>query len=264
VVTWALLVLATAPASDGWFLRNQLSARVNPVGLFNEARVGYRVALGEGSQASIAANASISPAFARGGVAADVTVHPALTFSAIYEGGGMFGTFALPQTFPGARGARWDDASREGRAGTATAVHQLILGAFIDLRAGRFLVRGNHRLVLQQLALPAGAPVFYDQNWETLMDNGGWLTVNDVDVLVQTVAGLRVGVRYDFTHAFLRDLPSGLTTQRVGPLVSWLLAEQVGPLASPTLALVLNWWIQHPSRVGVVPYVGVAFTFRVA
>jgi hypothetical protein len=31
---------------------------------------------------------------------------------------------------------------------------------------------------------------------------------------------------------------------------------------APTLALVVSWWLEHPTRVGPVRFVGLAFTFR--
>ena len=255
------VALCLASAGDGWFARNQVAARANPFGVFEEGRAGHRWALGSGRQFSLSGNASVSPAFARAGLSSELTVHPALSFFAIYEAGGMFGTFGLPQVFAASQGADWSEASRAGHPGFATPMQQLMLGAFVDLRAGRFIVRSNQRLVLEQLRLPSSQRVFYDQNWESLVANGGWLYVNDVDVLVQAVPGLRVGARWNVTHAFL-GVTGDLTTHRAGPLVSWLLAEHLGGLQAPTLALVLNWWLQHPSRVGPVPYVGVAFTFK--
>ena len=91
-----------------------------------------------------------------------------------------------------------------------------------------------------------------------------------------------MGVRYNITHAFFTaqefapdqvpDATTFATTHRAGPLISYLFFENPhGLFDAPTLALVANWWLQHPYRAGgsapgstsqAIPYVGMAFTFR--
>src|SRR5262249_14430376 len=46
VATLTCSAIASAETPDaGWFARNQTAARVNPFGLFDEARVGYKTSL---------------------------------------------------------------------------------------------------------------------------------------------------------------------------------------------------------------------------
>src|SRR5581483_268379 len=135
-------------------------------------------------------------------------------------------------------------------------MQQLIVGAALNLRWRRLVLKSNSRLVFQQVGTPAAA--FYDPNWDITFPNGGLICVNDVDALVQVVPGLRAGARYDLTHAF-----GGQTTQRLGRLISYMFFERErAAFNAPTLSLVVNWWLEHPSRVGPVPFVGLAFTFR--
>lgn len=267
-----LLVLATtadaAEPATGWFLRNQVAARINPFGLFDEVRLGHRWKLTDGISASVFGNASISPAFARAGAGFDLQLLSVLNLSAIYEGGGYFGTFNLTQSFPTVAAAEWSEAEIANTPGYAAPMHQLIVGAFINVPLGRFIFRSNNRLVFQQLKTREGDTVFYDQNWETLFPNAGLLYVNDVDALVQVIPGLRIGARYNVTHPFftaaqLSGASASVTTQRLGPLVSYLFFEKPrAAFNAPTLSLLVNWWVQHPHRVSPVPYVGLAFTFR--
>jgi hypothetical protein len=302
----AAIALALCPSAhaqsrgprEGWFLRNQTSARYNPVGLFDEVRLGYRARLSDADSGllrdtyvAVAANASASPIFARAGVSLEVQPVSFLNLSVVYEGGGYLGTLGSVQSLPSAASASFTDADIAARGGLsgsnpargyAAPMHQLILGAFPQVRYRWLSVRSNNRFVYQAVALRPGDRVFYDANWDVLFPNEGWLYVNDVDVLVEPVANLRVGARYNLTHAFYADAHfapgeaqnagANATTQRLGPIASYTFPTAGGGgFGAPTLSLVLNWWLQHPYRTGgsapgatsqAIPYVGAAFSFR--
>lgn len=259
--------------NPGWFLRNQVAARINPFGLFDEARLGYRFAFEHAPIRSVgvAANASMSPSFARGGVTLDTQVTTFFTLLATYEAGGSFGNLGLEQSFPSAAKAvvqAPDPALMFERTpgAYAAARQQLILGAQLNASWRWVVFKAYCRAVFQHASLRAGDHVFYDANWDVLFPNDGWLTVNDVDLLVQALPGLRLGVRYNFTHAFIVPEVAGVTTQRVGPLISYLFFEhRHAAFNAPTISLVVNWRLERPltaNQSPFIPFVGLAFSFR--
>lgn len=290
----------TGRTTSGFFLRNGTALRYNPLGLFNETRVGYRRRLFASDESffqntfvAIGAQVSLSPAFGRAGVALEFQPLSILSLYAVYEVGGYFGSFGLAQSFVSAN-SRVSDQVIENRRDLqpsdplynqlhnySTPLHQLQLGAVFQIRLGGLIVRSNNRFVYEAIGIRSGDRVFYDQYWEILFPNQGWIYVNDVDVLLEPFPSLRIGFRYNVTHAFYTasDFPSGVveptqnsTTHRIGPLVAYTFFERRhGAFNAPTLALVVNWWLQHPSRTGgnapdaitqALPYIALAFSFR--
>jgi hypothetical protein len=262
-----VLAAATETASNmGWFLRNQSAARVNPYGLFDEIRIGWRQRTLRSLRASTAVglNASVSPAFARAGVYAEYAF-PGVELFGIYEAGGYFGPLGL-HSFPTAGGARYSEDDLAHDPVYPAAMQQLIAGTLVHVEAGPFIFSSNSRFVFQQVAIREGDRVFYDWNWDILFPNKGWIYVNDIDALVQPIRHFRVGVRYDITHAFYSsaDAATNDTTQRIGPIASYVFSEhERAAFNAPTIALVVNWWIEHPYRAdSALPYLGLAFTFK--
>ncbi len=298
--------------TQGVFLRNSTAVRLNPLGLFDELRVGYRKRLFQSDESmflntfvAVGANLSLSPAFARGGIAVEFQPLSILNFTAVYEAGGNFGSFGLAQSYPSAGTANFSDwdigrqrdqqVAGVGPRNYATWSHQLQLGVTFQIKLGPLIFRTNNRFVYQQIGIRTGDRVFYDQYWDILFPNGGWIYVNDIDVLLEPVTNFRIGIRYNYTHAFytgdsfstgyqepeaLRGLAND-TTQRIGPLLAYTFFERRhGIFNAPTLAVVVNWYIQHPYRHGLpdgmpstdpyapryinqyVPYFGMAFSFR--
>ena len=305
VIAMGMVLAASREASaqpsrttQGWFLRNATAIRYNPLGLFNETRAGYRRRLFSADQSmflntfvAVGAQLSLSPAFIRGGVAVEIQPLSILNLYAVYEGGGMFGTFGLAQSFPSASTTYSDDEinrlrdlpAGDPRKNYSTTTHQLQLGALFQIRLGDLIARSNNRFVYQHIGIRSGDRVFYDQYWDILFPEDGWIYVNDVDLLYEPIPNLRIGVRYNVTHAFYRDdhfapgeniAPTvNSTTHRIGPLAAFTFYEhRHGVFNAPTLALVLNWYLQHPYRAGgrapgaisqAIPYIGAAFSFRI-
>jgi hypothetical protein len=297
-----LLVLLTAPGASAQALqegpppqhrlvyRNLLVARLNPLGLLDEARLSYRYRLYRSESPALRDNfvsvglaPGLSPAFGRLGVVAELQPLSILQVWGMYEFVGNFGTFRQFQSFPSARSnfsdtelyARDELPSGDVRRPYANSGTQLTLGATLQFKAGPVVARSLFRLVRPDMALREGDRVFYDIYYDVLAPNRGWYFVNDADVLYQTGKGLTIGLRWASSHAFFgpshfspgEPQENLTTTHRLGPVVAYTFAERDGaPLNAPTVLLMVNWWLAHRYRTGVdssafFPYLALGFSF---
>ena len=263
----------TAPVESGDYVRDQVAARVNPMGLFDEARVGHRQPLYASSSPALrhnfvgaALNASFSPAFARAGVFVEYAPTSFVDVFGIYEAGAWFGPWGL-RSYPNAGVARWSDDDLSREPSYSAPMQQLVSGLLLHFQIGRrVFVKSNGRFVFEQVGLHGGDRAFYDPNWDILFPNEGFIYVDDVDVQVEPARHLRVGARWNVTHAFFAEADHARsdTTQRAGPIASYVFYERPhAAFNTPMLSLVVNWWVEHPYRAGeAAPYVGVAFSFQ--
>jgi len=269
--------------------RNLLVARLNPLGLLDEARLSYRYRLYRSESLALRDNfvsvglaPGISPAFGRLGVVVELQPLSILQLWGMYEFVGNFGTFRQFQSFPSA-GSDFSDTELYARdalpagdpqrpyANTGT---QLTLGATLQLKVGPVVARSLLRMIRPDMALRTGDTVFYDITHDVLAPNRGWYLLNDADVLYQTGRGLTVGLRWASSHAFYGpehftpELSTAFpTTHRLGPVFAYTFAEQDGArFNAPTVLLIVNWWLAHRYRTGVdspqaFPYLALGFSF---
>jgi hypothetical protein len=269
--------------------RNLLVARVNPLGLLDEARLSYRYRLYRSESlllrdnfVSLGLAPALSPAYGKLGAVVELQPLSILQLWGMYELVGNFGTFRQLQSFPSA-GSDFSDTELYARdalpAGDprrpyATTGTQLTLGATLQLKVGPVVARSLFRMVRPDLALRTGDTVFYDITHDVLAPNRGWYLLNDADVLYQTGRGLTVGLRWSSSHAFYRsehftpELQTAVpTTHRLGPVVAYTFAEEEGArFNSPTLLFIANWWLAHRYRTGAdspqaLPYLALGFSF---
>lgn len=269
--------------------KNALAVRVNPLGLLYDGRFMARLRLYESDSVALRDNfvslgvaLGASPAFARAGVYAEVQPLTVFSVFAIYEVVAYFGSLNLLQSFPGAKSDFSDTAIRnlgafpldDPRRGYPAAGSMLTLGANLSLKFGPIVVRDTVKFLRPDFNLRAGDTALYDQFYDLLLPDERFSVVNDADVLFQTNFGLVVGVRYHFSIPFYG--PENLaadgpgtgdnSSHRLGPLVAYRFFDTDGrAFNQPTLALIVNWYLKHPTRAGqdvhqAIPYVGIAFT----
>lgn len=272
---------------------NLTAVRLNPLGLVDFASASLRLRLYESDSDALTQNfvgfgavAALSPAWGRVGVLAEVQPLSVLLLYAQYEFIGYFGTFDLTASFPSAS-ADYSDTSIDQRGSDpatdnyATTGSILTLGATLQLKVGPIAVRSLFRAVRTDYDLRSGDRVYYDQIYDILMPDEGWMVTNDVDVLGVFDIGshaLAAGARYSFTHSFYRDAhylsaadhdtaPSN-DVQRLGALVAWTVSKNpLGRFDRPTLILIAQWHLKHRWRTGqdvstALPYLALAFSFR--
>jgi len=272
---------------NGFYYRNILAARVNPIGVSNDFRFGYRVRLYGALRDSFVAagylglsgTLVLSPSFVRPGVLLEIQPLSILNLSVAYEMLGFFGTFNTTTSFatpmgnyfsdPFTQRAR-DNAAAAGGAQTALG-HVVTLGALVQVRLGPLALRTNFRFVYHSLSLRAGTRYFYEPYLDILASNDGWVMVNETDVIYQTPFGLNIGARYTQTDAYYSSdqdpLGSG-ASKRLGPVFTFTFFERRrGGFNGPTIFVLSQWWLQHRYRNGAeqptaLPYLAFGLSFR--
>lgn len=271
------------------------AVRVNPLGLVNFTRASYRFRLFESDSdilkqnyVGIGATGGISPAWGRIGILAEVQPLTILRLYAQFEFIGNFGTFDLFASFPNATSDFSDTAIGERAENEATESYTttgslLTLGAQLQLKVGPIAVRNLFRATRTNYTMRAGDTVYYDQIYDMLMPDDGWMVVNDLDVFAILNPGttqLAAGVRWSYSHSYYNDQHyQGLTAQeredapsndihRIGPILAWQIRNTPGARFNrPTLILLAQWHLKHRWRTGAdvsqaLPYIGLAFRFQ--
>lgn len=254
-----------------WFYRVVTAARLNPLGLFADARFSYRSRLYQNidplfREAFVAFSPSVvaSPAWGRVGAFAEVQPLALLNLSAGAEFIGMLGTFDTVQSWdsPQARASDYfQDGGTPAKYNYRTTGFQFTLGALFQIRlANAIVLRSNARFFYSQLntrvpdanermnpgmdseAMRAmaindrrGTNVWYDILNDTLLPARGWNTHIDSDLLYAPEgAGLTFGLRHSFTRVFWSASDFQPTDFCNGPMGG------VGARGMPTMMSPLN------------------------
>jgi hypothetical protein len=299
----AILWVAAAPAVASaqveppppvsLYYENLVGGRVNPLGLVDFARFSLRLRLHESDAAILAQNyvgigvaPALSPAWGRLGALVEVQPLSILRLYAQYDFLGYFSTFNLFASFPSASSDYSDTTIRDrtalpGLGSYATYGGMLTLGATLQMKLGPVAARSLFRAVHTSYDMRRGDRVFYDQIFDMLMPNDGWLVTNDLDLLAVFDVeqyGFAVGARWTYSHAFYderhrqpgedpAELPNN-DIHRLGPLVAWTLERNPGTrFDRPTLILIAQWHLVHRWRTGAdvtvaLPYLALAFKFQ--
>lgn len=266
--------------------RNLTAARINPLGLVDVFRLSYRHRLYEHDSLVLRQNyvglglaGGVSPAWYRLGPILEHQPLTVLRLWASYTLVQYFGTFNLLASFPDAS-ADFSDTAVERRAdepGTknlATSGTELTLGSDFQIKVGPAAVRVFTRAYRADMDLRDGDNTFYDQFYDVLMPNGGWVLTNDTDLLWVSDFGLVAGVRYSYAKPFYEERHRGGPTgpsnvlHRAGPILAYQLGDTTtGRSPQPTLVLLTQWHFEHRWRTGrdvsrSMPYLGLAFVLR--
>jgi hypothetical protein len=253
---------------------NATFLRVNPLGLVDLYKLGWRRRLFKQDSTLLRDTYSFmgpavmaTPAYTRLGLYAEAQILAILRLFGQIDGVGYYGNFDQILSFPSADVVHSDRTlalmgeQGQNQAGMGWVV---TLGGTLRAAVGPVAVRTTPQLTRIDLALPTGAAFFYDQFWDRLAPDGGWMLMQDSDLLV--LAGpARVGVRHTQTNG----LGEGLATHRVGPLFAWQFFDKAAGEAfnQPTLFVISQWWLQHPYRTGAeqpqgLPLIAAGFAFN--
>ncbi|MEO1170570.1 MAG: hypothetical protein AAFX94_00735 [Myxococcota bacterium] len=265
---------------------NLSAIRYNPLGLVDFFYLSGRLRLHESDSLFLRQNyigagfaGGLSPAWVRLGGIVELKPVTVWRLWARYVFVQYFGTFNLLASFPDAE-ADFSDTAVENRADQPGTENQsvsgteLTLGSDFQLKAGPVALRNFTRGYRADMDLRDGDTTFYDQIYDVLMPNAGWVLTNETDLLYLTSSGWIIGGRYTFTKPFYEDRhrssddgPSNVI-HRAGPLVAYQFSNNAtGRFQSPTLLLLTQWHFEHRFRTGedvsqAVPYVGLGFLFR--
>jgi hypothetical protein len=243
---------------DRLFYTNSVFGRINPLGLQDIFRLGYRRdlirrpgSLFTESYLFVGAAVNLSPAFARVGPHIEFAPVSVLKLEASYQAVGWFG--ALDQlttwdtTNPDFSDRALDDLDE--RAGFG---HLVMLGGRAQVKGGPIVLRNILELNWYDANLADGDISFYEQFWDRLVVDRKWMVRNDLDLL-GVYKKARFGARYTYSDTFLGDGSSGdMPHHRVGPLFAWEFHDrgQGARFDKPTLFVLAQWWITHPYRAG--------------
>jgi hypothetical protein len=267
------------PPLDRFWYNSAVFARVNPLGLINVNRFGWRRRLSTSDSVLwndtytfLGGSAVITPAWARAGVYAEVA--PIALFRASADVGvtGYYGTFDQVLSFedPGARYSDRTISDLSDRAAPRAGWYANFSHT-IQAKAGPIAVRSITQYTMINLGLPDDDAYFYDQMWDRLAPNGRFMILNDLDTLF--VAGKkRIGLRYTFSHNLAggdRDTDGGMSHNRLGPLFAMQLSDK--PVGSKfnqaTFFALAQFWLTHPYRTGdeqsqFLPLIAVGIAFN--
>jgi hypothetical protein len=220
-----------------WAYRFYTALRLNPLGLFVDARASYRSRLYQSvdtlfrdAWVAITPAIAVTPAWTRIGASAEIQPLAILNLSAGYDFVGNYGTFNTIQSWnsPQARASDRDQSlGGQNKWHYSTTGHQLTFGAIVQLRlAGAIVVRSNAKLFYYAMntQVPAGTAaadpmnptsnvadrrgdrVWYDSYYDLLTPSRGFSTTIDTDLLFSPEgAGLTIGLRHTYTQAFFQQ-----------------------------------------------------------
>jgi hypothetical protein len=295
----AIALLLSLPASaqtlfdrgppESRIIHRSLAAfRVNPLGLVYDGRIGYRHRLYENESRAMRDNfvggglaLMASPAYARVGPYVEVAPMSMVTLWAQFSLVSYFGNFDLLQSFESPRSEFSDDELErlgqldEPEKNYGAIGSELTIGMDLQARVGPAMIRSRARIVRGDLDLREGDRTYYDQLYDVLAADGGWMFTNDLDVAYMGMNNrLVVGLRYTATVPFYGDSYAAgeprehdNTTQRLGPLISYSFSIKDGAaFNAPSVFLVCQWWLDHRYRTGAessqaLPLIGAGFQF---
>lgn len=275
-----------APPRHRVLYRSTTVGRVNPLGLFEELRLGYRRRLFD-SESPLLRDAFVGAGLAAVGSPAVASLAPTielqplsvLQLTASYTGSVYFGTFGHLQSFPSAASPHGEDErERRDDAGLAysSTRGQLTLQPLVQMKVGPIAARSAMRFVYNRARLRGDDRASYDPVFDLLVPRRGWVVANDSDLVAVAPWGLTAGARYSVVHALhgADDFAPGeprqaanRTIQRVGPLVSYTFFDRPGAaFNTPTVIVLAQWWLDHAYRTGqdvsrALPYLIVGCSF---
>jgi hypothetical protein len=261
--------------TTGLFYRATVALRLNPLGLFFDGRVGYRMRLFNApdrhvllrnTYAALGVSVVASPAFVRPGIALEVQPLQILNLQVIYEPVVQwFGSFGHLQSFDDVRGNFSDAGITRARTNPVNVQSargsQFTLQATLQARIGSTLALRNTTRMVKAMydtsTLTSGRTrVYYDPFYDVVAPTDGWTLVNDFDLIAQlTDAGANIGLRYSVVSPMfdsaVDDPTVDTTTHRVGPIVTWTLSERRHSwFNAPTVFMLAQWWIRNQWRTG--------------
>ena len=208
---------------------NATFARVNPLGFVDLFRLGWKRRLStkdsllfRDTYTFAGLNIMATPAYTRVGVYTEAQLLAIFRVFGEYNVVGYYGTFDQVMSWddPAARFSDQTIAARGAFGATVGTVANL--GATLRAAVGPVAIRSTAQVTRYDLDLPDGDVVFYDQFWDRLAPDQGWMVLNDVDVLLLADKA-RIGVRHTFTDQ-LGGTPGTdgtIAQHRVGPLLAY-------------------------------------------
>jgi hypothetical protein len=256
--------LPVAQPVNRFYITSLITARYNPIGLYTQNRLMYSHRLIDSSspllnETFIASGPflGLTPTAVRVGPTIEVQPLSVFNFRATYTFVRIFGLFKNLQSFDRTDASFSDKALQENSDDAyGTNGHHFLLEPALRMKVGSIAARVKVNIHYFAMQLKGSDTCFYDQPLDTLVRNKKVFFTNDSDLLY-IKDRLTLGIRYSgvFTGP-------GSSHSRIGPVAAWAFnRNEYGAFNRPTLLCALGWYLDHPSRMGPVPYVLAGFFF---
>ncbi|MBW2455656.1 MAG: hypothetical protein JRI68_14150 [Deltaproteobacteria bacterium] len=261
-----------------WMYHNLTAVRVNPLGLVNRFRTGYRMQLSHrpepafyDSFASLQLDTEITPAYGIVGGRVEVQPIALVNIWASYGLVGTFNSFGNTHSLASAQEEYDDDTMGDTKdQDYSTTGQKAMLSGLFQVAIGGVAVRNNVKATWMNMDLRDNHQVFWDATLDVMVPDSGWVITNDADLLFLTDFDLKLGIRHTLTHAIYRsehraDQPNINTpTHRIGPAFLYTFFEDdIGSMWNkPTVLVLAQWWAQHRYRTTqspALPYLVIGF-----
>lgn len=267
-------------------LNNLFVARLNPLGLENQTRVGYQSVLYRNEAALfrdnflfLGANARLNPAGARVGPSVEIQPLSIFNLRLGAEYVGFFSTQGFLQSRPSPNADYSQtslDAGEDAGLQYATSGLRLAIEPLVQLKVGPIAVRNRFALEYWNMRLNGGDRVWYDATLDTLVPGKGLIYTNDLDLLFLGRPPLVLGARYSLVEPLYternlsvdEDLIEDNSHHRVGLLAAYVFWDEgYSAFNKPSVLLNVAWYLTHRYRTGAevsqaVPYVVLGFAFQ--
>jgi hypothetical protein len=297
--------LLAAPPTDGWqqaprhrlLLGVLVGARLNPIGLEAQLRMGYQLRLHDREKPLYRDNfvflglyPRINPASVKLGPSIELQPLSVFNLRLGAEYANYFSSFGALQSFLSPLDAYSDRALLDGQErqrNYATHGAHVVIEPTLQGKLGPVALRNKLSIEYWRMQLRDGDRVFYEATYDTLLSRSGWLLTDDLDLLVFVGPALVLGFRYSMVKPLYRAAdfqPGDAIPQednahhRVGPALAYTFFDRSGRrFNKPTLVLLLAWYLDHRYRTGGaetaivprqfvssagLPYVVLAFSFQ--
>ena len=269
------------PPPTQLFYRSTTAARLNPLGLFTNLKMTYRVRLFQTNSiftrdnfVGFGMNAGASPAFGRVAPYVEVQPVPMVNLWAMYEFVGYFGSFEFLNSYSSPNenfsDAAQDDILDRGENYSARG-GQLTIGLTLQMKVGPVAIRSQGRLVRPDFNLRNGDRYFYDPLYDALIQDEGWFLQNDIDLAYIHQNRWTAAIRYTMVRPFYSGVDDhNNQVDRLGFILAWTkFREYKARFNGPTVLLLAQWHVRHQWRDGdtdepsrFLPYLAIAFDFR--
>jgi len=252
------------PPSDRLYWASLSIIRYNPLGLETQNRLMYSKRLADSTSPlfrdtfiALGPSVKLNPAYVKAGGLIDFQPIGVFNLRLGYEFINYFGTQGYLQSSPDGD-ARYSDDTREDNEDNAysTKGHHYFAEPTIQMKVGKIAARSKFGFEYWALDLHRDDDYFYDATLDTMVPVEKLVWTNDSDLLF--ISGqLTLGLRYSAVFPGTEQ-----SHMRLGPLFAWSFnTDDYTSFNKPTLLVILGWYLNHPNRVGPVPYALVGFAF---
>lgn len=292
-----------APPRHRLLLSDLLVLRLNPTGVENRLELGYRRRLFERNESlvlrdswiGVGAGLRVNPAYVQAGPVIELQPVAVFNLRVSVEYVGYFGGLGIVQSFASPLDRYSDralqDRSELGKNYGARAL-RVAIEPLLQAQLGPIALRNRLGLEYWYLDGNPDDRVFYESTQDALVPMRGWVLSDDIDLLYLHPNARRrfiIGARYSVVRALYsssdfrpgedRSRENNLH-QRLGPVLAYTFFERApgtGRWNSPTLVLIVNWYLDHRYRTGreasalfptvyagspAIPYAVLAFAFE--